>query len=42
MARAGEGDLEEILGDLAKVMRQAGQEHDELLEVALAPAAGSA
>jgi uncharacterized protein YidB (DUF937 family) len=42
MARAGEGELDEILGDLAKAMRQAGQEHDELLEVALTPAAGNA
>jgi hypothetical protein len=42
MARAGEGDLETILTDLTHVLRHAGQEHDEVLEVALTPAAGSA
>jgi hypothetical protein len=42
MARAGEGELETILRDLADVLQHAGQEHDELLDVALAPPAGSA
>jgi hypothetical protein len=42
MARAGEGDFETILNDLANILRHTGQEHDEILEVALMPAAGSA
>jgi hypothetical protein len=42
MARAGEDELETVLGDLANVLRHTGREHGEALAVALAPAAGSA
>jgi hypothetical protein len=41
LALAGEDDLERVLGDLADVVRQVGREHREMLEVAVAPAAGS-
>ena len=42
LAVAGGDDLERVLGELAEILRQAGQEHGEALAVALAPAAGSA
>ena len=42
LAVAGGDDLETVLADLAAILRHAGREHGEVLEVAVAPAAGSA
>jgi hypothetical protein len=42
MAQAGEGELDTLLHDLAAIMRQAGQEHSTLIDMATAPVAGSA
>ena len=42
LAMASGQDLERMLGELAAILRQAGREHGMALEVAVAPAAGSA
>jgi hypothetical protein len=42
LAHAGEGDLDVRLRDPATIMRQAGQEHSKLIDMATAPVAGSA
>src|SRR3954452_20153066 len=41
-ALAGEQDPEELLGDLAGVVRQAGREFHDMVRLATAPPAGSA
>ena len=41
-ALAGGQDVEKLLGELADVVRQAGQEHGELLAAEALPVAGSA
>jgi hypothetical protein len=42
LAVAGGQDLERMLGELAAILRQAARDHGIALEVAVAPAAGSA
>ena len=42
VALAGEQDPEEMLGDLAEVVRRAGREFYQTVQLATAPAAGSA
>jgi hypothetical protein len=42
LAVAGGDDLETVLTELAAILPHAGREHGEALEVAVAPAAGSA
>jgi hypothetical protein len=42
LALAGEQDLEELLGELAEVVRQAGREFHEMLEAVSLPTAGNA
>jgi hypothetical protein len=41
LAVAGGDDLETVLADLTAILRHAGREHGEALEVAVAPVAGS-
>ena len=41
-ALAGEQDPEELLGELAEVVRRAGREFREMLEAGALPTAGSA
>jgi hypothetical protein len=42
LAVAGGDDLEQVLSELTAILQLAGREHGAVLEVALAPAAGSA
>ena len=41
-ALASGQEVEELLGELAEVLRQAGREHHEMLQAELLPVAGSA
>jgi hypothetical protein len=41
-ALAGGQDVEELLGELAKIMREAGREQREMLRAELLPVAGNA
>jgi hypothetical protein len=41
-ALAGERELEPLLGELAEVVRHAGREHHQMLQVEMLPVAGSA
>jgi hypothetical protein len=42
VARLGDVDLETVLGDLADLVREAGQEHHARLEMGTMPTGGNA